>query len=140
MARWWETNDYDDAESPGKQDTPAGWSGPFGPPQDKKREDEQQQNGGGDGPGWDGRGNQVVELKPRERVVGALVLAGVAAGAAIAVFCTSLLARYSVTGAVPALLLAWPRRRGLGGWSCSCGTYNHEHAGVCAGCGRSRTS
>jgi hypothetical protein len=32
MARWWETNDYDDGEQPGKQDTPAGWKGPFGPP------------------------------------------------------------------------------------------------------------
>jgi hypothetical protein len=32
MPAWWETNDYDDGEQPGKQDTPAGWSGPFGPP------------------------------------------------------------------------------------------------------------
>jgi hypothetical protein len=36
MARWYETNDYDDGEQPGKQDTPSGWSGPFGPPKPKR--------------------------------------------------------------------------------------------------------
>lgn len=37
MPAWWETNDYDDAENPHKQDTPAGWNGPFGPPRRRQR-------------------------------------------------------------------------------------------------------
>lgn len=41
-------------------------------------------------------------------------------------------------GTTVALLLVWPRRT-LAGWSCSCGTYNHEMAGTCAGCGKGRS-
>jgi hypothetical protein len=37
MPAWWETNDYDDAGDPRKQDVPAGWNGPFGPPKRRRQ-------------------------------------------------------------------------------------------------------
>jgi hypothetical protein len=62
-----------------------------------------------------------------------ILLAGIAGLAVVLGVCGPVV--YHVAAA---LLLAWPRRL-LTGWSCSCGSYNDERAGTCAGCGKGRS-
>jgi hypothetical protein len=64
--------------------------------------------------------------------VALLVFLGVVCGLVMVGYCGATAATY------PALLLALPRRV-LAGWSCSCGTYNDERVGTCAGCGKGRS-
>jgi hypothetical protein len=62
-----------------------------------------------------------------------VLLAGIAGLAVVLGVCGPV-----VYHAAAALLLVWPGRL-LAGWSCSCGTYNDERVGTCAGCGKGRS-